>query len=314
MGILNGLGFALFLFGIFQLLGIDFLAFVKESKEKISRLSFKRKKSLAKRMEEIKKPKQQKGFTALILGTRQMLLLTGRKELLSWMSFLAILFAAAGAAVALSIRNYFLVPVLAAGAGILPFIYILFGCQFAQRELNEELETALSIITTSYLRKEDIIAAVSENAEYLNEPVKSVFQSFLVQTKYISGSTKKALRTLQGKIKHEIFWEWCEALILCQDNKELKATLSPIVSKLSDSRIVSEELNNILYEPVKDYVGVFLLFFANFPLIRVLNKDWYSFLMDTTIGKIAVAISVALVLFTVPGVIALTRPVTYRGK
>ena len=77
---------------------------------------------------------------------------------------------------------------------------------------------------------------------------------------------------------------------------------------------MSEELNNILYEPVKDYVGVFLLFFANFPLIRVLNKDWYSFLMDTTIGKIAVAISVALVLFTVPGVIALTRPVTYRGK
>lgn len=314
MGILNGLGFALFLFGIFQLLGIDFLAFVRESKEKISRLSFKRKKSLAKRMEEIKKPKQQKGFTALILGTQQMLLLTGRKELLSWMSFLAILFAAAGTAVALSIRNYFLVPVLAAGAGILPFIYILFLSIRWQRELNEELETALSIITTSYLRKEDIIAAVSENAEYLNEPVKSVFQSFLVQTRYISGSTKKALRTLQGKIKHEIFWEWCEALILCQDNKELKATLSPIVSKLSDSRIVSEELNNILYEPVKDYVGVFLLFFANFPLIRVLNKDWYSFLMDTTIGKIAVAISVALVLFTVPGVIALTRPVTYRGK
>ena len=314
MGILNGLGFALFLFGIFQLLGIDFLAFVRESKEKISRLSFKRKKSLAKRMEEIKKPKQQKGFTALILGTQQMLLLTGRKELLSWMSFLAILFAAAGTAVALSIRNYFLVPVLAAGAGILPFIYILFLSIRWQRELNEELETALSIITTSYLRKEDIIAAVSENAEYLNEPVKSVFQSFLVQTKYISGSTKKALRTLQGKIKHEFFWEWCEALILCQDNKELKATLSPIVSKLSDSRIVSEELNNILYEPVKDYVGVFLLFFANFPLIRVLNKDWYSFLMDTTIGKIAVAISVALVLFTVPGVIALTRPVTYRGK
>lgn len=314
MGILNGLGFALFLFGIFQLLGIDFLAFVKESKEKISRLSFKRKKSLAKRMEEIKKPKQQKGFTALILGTRQMLLLTGRKELLSWMSFLAILFAAAGAAVALSIRNYFMVPVLAVGAGFLPFIYILFLSIRWQRELNEELETALSIITTSYLRKEDIIAAVSENAEYLNEPVKSVFQSFLVQTKYISGSTKKALRTLQGKIKHEIFWEWCEALILCQDNKELKITLSPIVSKLSDSRIVSEELNNILYEPVKDYVGVFLLFFANFPLIRVLNKDWYSFLMDTTIGKIAVAISIALVFMTIPGAIALTRPVTYRGK
>lgn len=314
MGIVNGMGFVLFVFGVFQLLGLSFLSFLKESKEKISRFSVKRKKSLAKRVEEIKKPKQQKGFTAVILGAEQMLLFTGRKELLSWISFLALLFAGAGVMTALSMGNYFLVPVLAAGAGILPFIYILFLSIRWQRELNEELETALSIITTSYLRKEDIIAAVAENAEYLNEPVKSVFQSFLVQTKYISGSTKKALRALQGKIKHEIFWEWCEALILCQDNKELKVTLSPIVSKLSDTRVVSEELNNILYEPVKDYVGVFLLFFANFPLIRVLNKDWYSFLMDTTIGKLAVAVAVALVLFTVPGVIALTRPVTYRGK
>ena len=314
MGILNILGFAIFIFGAFQLLGLDFVSFLKESKEKISRFSFRRKKSLIKRMEEIKKPKQRKGFAALIVSVQQMLLLTGRKELLSWMSFLAIAFAAVGTVAALSTGNYFLVPVLAAGAGILPFLYILFLSIRWQKELNEELETALSIITTSYLRKEDIIAAVAENTEYLNEPVKSVFQSFLVQTKYISGSTKKALRTLQGKMNHEIFWEWCEALILCQDNKELKVTLSPIVSKLSDTRIVSEELNNILYEPLKDYIGVFLLFFANFPLIRILNKDWYATLMDTTIGKIMVAISIALVLLTIPGAIALTRPVTYRGK
>ena len=314
MGILNILGFAIFIFGAFQLLGLDFVSFLKESKEKISRFSFRRKKSLIKRMEEIKKPKQRKGFAALIVSVQQMLLLTGRKELLSWMSFLAIAFAAVGIVAALSTGNYFLVPVLAAGAGILPFLYILFLSIRWQKELNEELETALSIITTSYLRKEDIIAAVAENTEYLNEPVKSVFQSFLVQTKYISGSTKKALRTLQGKMNHEIFWEWCEALILCQDNKELKVTLSPIVSKLSDTRVVSEELNNILYEPLKDYIGVFLLFFANFPLIRILNKDWYATLMDTTIGKIMVAISIALVLLTIPGVIALTRPVTYRGK
>ena len=314
MGIGNAIGFALFVFGIFQLLGLSFPAFFKESKEKISRLSFQRKKSLGKRIKEIKKPKQPKGFAAVIAGAQQMLLLTGRKELLSWMSFLALLFAAGGVAVALMLGNYFLVPVFAGGAGILPFVYILFLSIRWQKELNEELETALSIITTSYLRKEDIIAAVADNVEYLNEPVKSVFQSFFVQTRYISGSTKKALRALQGKIKHEIFWQWCEALILCQDNKELKVTLSPIVSKLSDSRVVSEELNNILYEPVKDYVGVFLLFFANFPLIRVLNQDWYLYLTDTTIGKLAVAISIALVLFTVPGAIALTRPVTYRGK
>ena len=133
MGIVNGMGFVLFVFGVFQLLGLSFLSFLKESKEKISRFSVKRKKSLAKRVEEIKKPKQQKGFTAVILGAEQMLLFTGRKELLSWISFLALLFAGAGVMTALSMGNYFLVPVLAAGAGILPFIYILFFIFFLTR-------------------------------------------------------------------------------------------------------------------------------------------------------------------------------------
>ena len=33
-----------------------------------------------------------------------------------------------------------------------------------------ELETALSIITTAYLRNEDILTAVEENLPYLNPP------------------------------------------------------------------------------------------------------------------------------------------------
>ena len=43
------------------------------------------------------------------------------------------------------------------------------------KAISAELETALSIITTSYLRNEDIQTAVEENLEYLNPPVKNAF-------------------------------------------------------------------------------------------------------------------------------------------
>ena len=39
-----------------------------------------------------------------------------------------------------------------------------------EKELNAELETALSIITTSYLRSEDILSAFEENINYINPP------------------------------------------------------------------------------------------------------------------------------------------------
>lgn len=45
-----------------------------------------------------------------------------------------------------------------------------------KKHLNEELETAISIITTSYLRTEDLIRAVKENLPYINEPVKAILR------------------------------------------------------------------------------------------------------------------------------------------
>ena len=44
-----------------------------------------------------------------------------------------------------------------------------------------ELETALSIISTAYLRTEDVQTAAEENVAYLNPPVQGVFRNFLTR-------------------------------------------------------------------------------------------------------------------------------------
>jgi hypothetical protein len=201
---------------------------------------------------------------------------------------------------------------MAAGFSLLPFWYVMFTANFYKKQLNAELETALSVITTSYLRSENFILAVEENVSYLNPPVCDVFKSFLAQTNLISGDLQLALENIKYKVANEVYREWIDAVIACQEDKTLKTTLTPIISKLSDMRVVSAELDLLLYEPMKEFITMALLLVGNIPLIYFLNKDWFDTLMNTVIGKGVLAISVAALFVSLAAVIRLTKPIEYK--
>ena len=57
-------------------------------------------------------------------------------------------------------------PVLAVGFMLMPFWYVADGRRL-QKDVAAELETALSVITTAYLRTENFQQAVEENIRYL---------------------------------------------------------------------------------------------------------------------------------------------------
>ena len=115
------------------------------------------------------------------------------------------------------------------------------------------METALSIITTAYLRNEDILNAVEENLAYLNPPVLSVFRDFVNRVRLVDPDVEAALSDLREQIDNPVFQEWCDALCDCQYDRSLKTTLTPIVTKLSDMRVVNGELENMVFEPRKEY-------------------------------------------------------------
>ena len=64
---------------------------------------------------------------------------------------------------------------------------------------QQNLETALSIITTAYLRNEDILTAVEENMNYLNPPVLSVFREFVSRIKLINPDVIASLQRDERK-------------------------------------------------------------------------------------------------------------------
>ena len=217
-----------------------------------------------------------------------------------------------GGSIAILLGNFFLAPVMAAGFMFLPFWYVKLTANHYKRDVSAELETALSVITTAYLRTEDIVTAVGENVGYLNPPVSKVFRDFLMQVRLVNPDVEAAVRGMRGRIENEVFREWCDAVCDCQHDRSLKTTLTPIVAKLSDMRNVNAELEYMISEPRKEFLIMVMFVIGNIPLMYLLNKDWYHVLMHTVLGQVILSVTAAVIFVSAGFVVKLTRPIEYR--
>lgn len=263
------LAFVGMLTGIFLILGMTPFTFAEELTKPLSG----RRQPISKRIQQVNHPKEPKGIRKTVQEAREMLILTGKGGKFAAVCAFSLFLAAMGAVICIVIQNYFMLPVLAAGMGLLPFWYVLFTSHSYKKLMNNEIETGLSIITSSYLRSESMITAVEENIHYLNPPVADVFRGFLAETNMISADVKQALSNMKPKLDNYVFREWVDAAIACQDDKSLKSTLTPIIGKLSDMRIVAAELDYLLYEPFKEFITMAFLLIGNIPLLYFLNMQ-----------------------------------------
>ena len=217
-----------------------------------------------------------------------------------------------GCILAIMIDNAFLIPVFAIAFAMIPFAYAKRTVNYYDNHIKEELETSLSIITTSYVRTDDIVTAVKENMQHLKPPVKEIFAGFVAENMMISADIKQSIRHLKEKVSNSIFDEWCDTLIACQDDRTLKDTLMPIVSKLTDVRIVNNEIKGMLVAARTEYFMMAAMVVVNIPLLYFLNKDWYAALMDTTLGKIVLAVCGLAIIVTAMLMFRFTKQVEYR--
>lgn len=217
-----------------------------------------------------------------------------------------------GCILAIMIDNAFLIPVFAIAFAMIPFAYAKRTVNYYDNHIKEELETSLSIITTSYVRTDDIVTAVKENMQHLKPPVKEIFAGFVAENMMISADIKQSIRHLKEKVSNSIFDEWCDTLIACQDDRTLKDTLMPIVSKLTDVRIVNNEIKGMLVAARTEYFMMAAMVVGNIPLLYFLNKDWYAALMYTTLGKIVLAVCGLAIIVTAMLMFGFTKQVEYR--
>ena len=299
-----------FMIGTFTLLNIDPQQFTDDIFTHL--LKGKRKTSLKDEISEATGRKKMNFIQREITEAQTTLRLSNRSHMFPMICAASLALFIAGLLFAMTLGNLLLVPVLSVGFMLLPFWYLKLASHNYIKDIDAQLETSLSIITTAYLRNEDILTAVEENLRYLTPPIKSVMEEFDTRIRMIDPDIVKAIYDMKGKIDNDVFQEWCDALVSCQYDRSLKSTLTPIVNKLSDMRMVNAELEYLIFGPRKEFITMALLVICNIPLLYFLNRDWYDVLMHSLLGQLLLMITGILIFFSTARVIKLTKPIEYK--
>lgn len=294
--------------GFFMLFGISPMEFTEGIFSRI----LAKPNSIKSQINEATRRKKPNLLRREITEAQEILRLTNRTQMFGILCACSLGLAAAGICISAAIGNLFLAPVLAIGLMFVPFWYVKTTATNYKKGISSELETALSIITTAYLRNEDIITSIEENVHYLNAPVKSVFENFISRIKLSNPDLTAAILDMKQHIDNEVFHEWCDSLILCQNDRSLKSTLTPIVNKLSDMRVVNADLEYMVTGPRKEFITMALLVIGNIPLLYMLNKAWYNSLMNTIPGQIILAVSAVGIFVATAIVIKITKPIEFK--
>ena len=217
-----------------------------------------------------------------------------------------------GVVLALLLKNILLAPVLGVGLYFIPLWCTRFTVHRYTRYINEELEVALSMVTTSYMRSNDILAAVTENTPHMGGAVKKVFADFSNNVRSVNPNIVSEIQNMKRKIDSHPFWSWCDLLILCQSDYTIKGALTPVVQKFSDLKAQQMENETNMMLPLKEAIFMIAIVVACVPLLYLINPDWYSYLINAFWGQTAMSLTAVVVLVTIDKAIRLSGPIEFN--
>lgn len=220
--------------------------------------------------------------------------------------------AAVGVIVGLIASNPLLSVALAIGLSLIPVWMTVMSQHKYKMFVADELESGLAIISTTYQRHNNFVAAVEENLAYLNSPLKDVMTDFIAQVKLVNPNVSVALLNIKPQIHNTIWSEWINEVIKCQTNHTLKPSLMNIVSKLSDVKMVQSDLDTLVNNQIKEFKMLLMIVVFALPGIYAINQEWFSYFFTRLPGKISLA-AVAVILFvSIAKMVTISKPVEYK--
>lgn len=296
-----------FLFGMMYGLQIDFSALSKKlgKRKSVKEITLKDKTDI------LTNSTKSNFFKQRFVETSNFLEETGQGEKYKHVKIVSVILAIVGAIIGFAFKNLWLVPVLIFSFASIPFIYVKNLSSKYRRKIGEDLETGLSLITTSYLRNTNIVDAVKENINDLPKIIRPVFEEFIYENEYITPNLNTALNNMKFKINNPIFHEWINALIQCSYNRDVRQILEPIIEKFAILRTVQSDLDVAIAQSKIEAVLMSVITIGLIPLLKLFNEDWFSILVDTTQGKLSVLATFLIVAFCLYKIVVLSRPLEY---
>jgi len=301
-----------FLFGLHPLLWIPTKEEWKAKVDRlVKRLQKGRKQSLLRKVRQSQGKGRSNFFLHNLSDARRILTSTnqqGKVKLKLMMRMSAVCFCG-GLVAAVVMQNILMLPVLSVGCSLIPMWYIRYSEVRYKRQLCDELEVALSVITSSYLRTDNLSQSVEENLSYLEDPVRAAFQKFVNGVKFVDANVQNNIQNLKASLQNPVFHDWCDILTLCMIDRNYKYSLSPVVEQFSDNRALQNSLETILQQPVKTFNIIVGISVGMIPLLFVINKSWFITLVSTWGGKAILAAMSVAVFAGMNKAIGLTAPI-----
>lgn len=214
----------------------------------------------------------------------------------------------------LAVKNVFLSFVLVPVAFLIPFAMIKMKYSKYVKNLEKELETALSLITISYTRTSNFITSVEECVDTLPPTIKPFFEDFLVEVTSINANVTAALLELKTKIENRTFQQWIDRIIICQNDRTAIPSLQTYVNEFADNRAIQNELDAEIYSSkIELYMMMGFVLFTPL-LLFFIQKEAFNHLMNDTVGKIVIAFSALsmIIVYIIGNKVA--KPVRFRGN
>ena len=235
---------------------------------------------------------------------------TGRGSEFAKTAVSCIVLCLAGVLIGLVMRNIFAIAILGIAFFLIPVWRLKLYRNKYRRYLSAQLESCTTLITTSYIRNNDIVKSVEENLEQLSPLIRPYFQDFLNESR-VNPSLKNCVRNLRDKINESIFKEWCETLIRTLDNSEMKETLLPIANKYSSVRVVQQEIDAETFRSLIEYIIMAAMTVLAYPLVYILNRTWFAY-YSTFFGHFVVGYTLLVLFISIIRLISVMTPVEYK--
>lgn len=191
---------------------------------------------------------------------------------------------------------------------ILPHAFLLIKGNRDRRELADNLESAMRIITHEYISSLDIQKAVENSVDVIDHDKH--FREFLVDCKLVSANMERNLRRLESKENNVFFSRWIDQLILVQSDRSQIINLMPILDDMNDAKTAQRQNDTKVAAAWREYFTMLFIILLSPLLIRVIQYQWYQYLITTVIGKGLIVGMLAALVWATGRALKINTPIT----
>lgn len=253
-------------------------------------------------------------FKSYLFNIKLILAKMGKTNNYPRLRLISMLFALVGLLIAVVLDNLLLAVIFVPIAALIPFEYVKYKYRKFNKDLEEELETALSMITISYNRTRSFVTSVDEVVDTLPPIIKTYFEDFLLEVTTINANIQTALINLKTRIDNKTFQQWVDRVLVCQNDKDAIPSLQNYVNEFADNRNIQNELDSEVYSAKAEMYLMMVFVFVAPAILYFLQKDAFQHLMNDTVGKITIFVSLLLVVLVYFLCSKVAKPVKFRGN